>query len=94
MALLSYVGIPRNAPNLQAAREFVDTVLSPDYQRVQAEVSCAGVVNPQTRLDPEFERKFYASPAVVEASQPMPWAVYNAQRTELNNRFQRDIEGK
>lgn len=90
-AIAAYAAIANNAPNVEGAHLFLNLVLSEEYQRVFAETDFGVPVNPLTRLDPA---SFPVTTAMVERARQVPWAIYNAKRTELNSRWQREIESK
>ena len=94
IAVVSYIAMAKNAPNAEAARQFINLVLSADYQAVQTEMAFGGYVNPNTKLKPEFVEKFLIKPADIEKASLMPWEVYLNKRTELSGRWQREIEKK
>lgn len=90
-AIASYAAIAKGAPNPEAAHLFVNLVLSEEYQRALAETDFGVPANTQTKLDPA---RFPVTPAMLDRARQVPWAVYNATRTELNSRWQREIESK
>lgn len=94
IAIAAYVAIAKNSPAKDAALQFVDLVLSAEYQAVQAEMAYSGYVNPNTKLNPEFAKNFLIKPEVIEKASLMDWDVYLAKRSELNGRWQRQIESK
>ena len=94
MIIPAYVAIAKNSPNQEAAQHFVNLVLSPEYQKLQAEMAYGGAVNPKTKLDPRFAKTFPINREVIDKAQLMPWDIYNAKRLELNARWQREIETK
>jgi putative spermidine/putrescine transport system substrate-binding protein len=94
MIVAAYTAIAKNAPNMEAARQFVNLVLSPEYQKMQAEIAFGGPVNPNTKLDAQFAKSFPITKDVIDKAHLMPWDIYNAKRLDLNARFQREIETK
>lgn len=94
IAIASYVAIAKNAPAREAARKFVELLLSPEYQAVQTEMAFGGYVNPRTRLSEQFARTFLVKPEDIEKASLMRWDVYLARRAELNSRWQRQVETK
>ena len=87
----NYIAIGKGAPNLAASQQFLNLALSEEYQRVKAELDFNVPVNPQTKLDPA---KFPITQEIVNNAKPIPWAVFNTKRTELNERWQREIESR
>ena len=94
IAIVAYGAVAKNSPNIDAARQFLNLVLAPEYQALQAQMSFSGYVNPKTKLEPEFAKKFLVTPQVIEQASLMPWDVYLAKRSQLNTRWQREIESK
>ncbi|MCD6672123.1 MAG: extracellular solute-binding protein [Burkholderiaceae bacterium] len=94
IAIASYVAIARNAPAREAARRFVELLLSPEYQSVQTETAYGGYVNPGTKLREEFAKTFLVKPEDIERASLMPWDLYLSRRQELNARWQRQVESK
>ncbi|MBP6819116.1 MAG: extracellular solute-binding protein [Ferrovibrio sp.] len=94
IAVAAYIAVAKNAPNAEAARQFVNLVLSPEYQAAQTETAFGGYVNPNTKLSPDFVSKFLLKPEDIEKASVMSWDVYLAKRTELSGRWQREIEKK
>lgn len=94
IAVASYVAIAKGSPASAAARQFVDLLLSAQYQGLQTEAAFGGYVNPNTRLREEFTRTFLVKPADIEKASLMSWDVYLSKRADLNARWQRQIESK
>jgi putative spermidine/putrescine transport system substrate-binding protein len=94
IAIAAYVALAKNSPAKDAALQFINLILSPEYQAVQAETAYSGYVNPNTKLNPEFAKNFLIKPEVIERASLMNWDVYLAKRSELNGRWQRQIESK
>jgi len=94
LAIAAYVSIAKNSPAPKPAREFVNLLLSPEYQATQAELAYSGYVNPNTKLRPDFAKTFVIKPDDIQKAAGMPWDVFLAQRQALNSRWQRQIETK
>jgi putative spermidine/putrescine transport system substrate-binding protein len=94
IAIAAYVGVAKNAPAKDAALKFIDLILSPEYQAVQAEMAYSGYVNPNTKLNETFAKTFLIKPEVIDKASLMAWDVYLAKRSELNSRWQRQVESK
>lgn len=94
IAVPAYVAIAKNAPALEAARRFVDLLLSPEYQAIQTQMSFGGYVNPNVRLPDEFLRTFLVKPQDIEKASLMDWETFLTKRRELSARWQRQIETK
>jgi putative spermidine/putrescine transport system substrate-binding protein len=94
LAIAAYVSIAKNSPAPKPAREFVNLLLSPEYQATQAELAYSGYVNPNTKLRPEFAKNFVVKHEDIQKAGGMAWDVYLAQRQALNSRWQRQIETK
>jgi putative spermidine/putrescine transport system substrate-binding protein len=94
IAVASYVAIAKNAPARDAARQFVDLVLSPQYQALQTEVSYSGYVNPKTQLTAASAKTFLVKPSDIEKATLMDWDTFLAKRKELTTRWQREVEAK
>lgn len=94
IAIAAYVTIAKNAPNLEAARHFVDILLSAEYQSVQTQMAFGGYVNPNTKLPEAFAKTFLVKPDDIAKASGMPWETFLAKRAELSGRWQRQIESK
>lgn len=94
IAIASFVSIAKNAPQPDAARQFVNLLLSADYQAIQTTLSFGGYVNPKTRLDPAFAKTFLVRPEDIQNASLMNWPTFLEQRTQLSARWQREIESK
>lgn len=94
IAVASYVAIAKNAPAKEAARQFVNLLLSAQYQALQTQAAFGGYVNPNTKLSPEFTKTFLVKEDDIRQASLMSWDVYLAKRAELNARWQRQIESK
>jgi putative spermidine/putrescine transport system substrate-binding protein len=94
IAVASYVAIAKNAPANEAAKRFVDLLLSPEYQALQTEVSYSGFVNPKTKLSPQGEKTFLVKPADIAKATLMDWETFLAKRKDLTARWQREVEAK
>jgi putative spermidine/putrescine transport system substrate-binding protein len=94
IAVASYIAVAKNSPAKEAARQFVDLVLSPQYQGLQTEASYSGYVNPKTQLSPQFEKNFLIKPADIQKAALMDWDTFLAKRRELTQRWQREVEAK
>ena len=94
IAVASYVAVAKNAPARDAAKTFVDLVLSPQYQGLQTEASYSGFVHPKTQLSPAFEKNFVIKPADMQKATLMDWETFLGKRRELTTRWQREVEAK
>jgi putative spermidine/putrescine transport system substrate-binding protein len=94
IAIASYVAIAKNAPNVEAARHFVDILLSAEYQAVQTQIAFGGYVNPNTKIPEEFAKTFLVKPDDITKASVMQWDIFLAKRTELSSRWQRQIESR
>lgn len=94
VAVAAYVAIAKNAPARSAARQFVELLLSPQYQALQTEVSYSGYVNPKTQLSAHVEKDFLVKPADIQKATLMDWNTFLAKRRELTQRWQREVEAK
>jgi len=94
IAVASYVAIAKNSPAPEAARQFVDLLLSPQYQALQTEVSYSGYVNPKTQLTAESAKTFLVKPADIAKATLMDWETFLAKRKDLTTRWQREVEAK
>ncbi len=94
IAVASYVAIAKDAPARDAARQFVNLLLSPEYQAVQAATAYSGIVNPKAKLSPELESTLLVKAADVENASLMDWETFQSKRRELTTRWQREVESK
>lgn len=94
IAVASYVAVAKNAPARDAARQFVDLVLSPQYQALQTEVSYSGYVNTKTQLSAQSARTLLVKPADIEKATLMDWDTFLARRKDLTARWQREVESR
>jgi putative spermidine/putrescine transport system substrate-binding protein len=92
VAMAHYFGIPKNAPNIEAAYKLADTMLSPEVQKVFGQKAYTGVVNSKTRLDAEFLASFPVTPDAVATAGDVPWDIYQRDRVKLAERWQREIQ--
>jgi putative spermidine/putrescine transport system substrate-binding protein len=90
----AWVAIAAGAPNMEAAAQFVDLLLSPEFQAYLAEQTGSGYVNPSTQVSPEFAKRSPLTRQMLEKGEPAPWGIYNERRVQLNERWQREIEAK
>lgn len=92
VALSQYLAIPKNVPNREDTLKIADLMLSPGYQKVLAETDFMVPANSQTQLDPAFAASFPVTPAVSANAKTVSWKEYNAQRVQLSERWQREIQ--
>jgi putative spermidine/putrescine transport system substrate-binding protein len=94
IAVAAYAAIAKNAPARDAARRFVDLLLSADYQAVQTQMAFGGYVNPNTKLSDDFLKTFVVKAQDIEKASLMDWNAFLAKRKDLSTRWQRQIESK
>jgi putative spermidine/putrescine transport system substrate-binding protein len=94
IAVAAYAAIAKNAPARDAARRFVDLLLSAEYQAVQTQMSFGGYVNPGTKLSEDFLKTFVVKPQDIEKASLMDWDTFLSKRRDLSTRWQKQIESK
>lgn len=87
-----FITIPKNAPNMEDAQKLANLLLSPEYQRVMAEMIFGGPVNMKTQLDPAFAAKFPVTKELAAGASQVPWSEYNKHRVQLAERWQREVQ--
>jgi putative spermidine/putrescine transport system substrate-binding protein len=89
-----YAAIADGSPNMDAAAKFLDLMLSPEFQAMIAEQGGVAFVNARTVLDPSYAKTSPLTADVMAKGEQPPWEIFNAKRIEMNERWQRDLEGK
>jgi|GEM_PF-6908743 len=91
VAMSSYIAMPKNAAKPEEAQLLANMMLSPEWQAYMAEKAAMGPVNSKTQLPDAVAKTFPSAQDMANAGQ-VPWAQYNAQRTQLAERWQREIQ--
>ncbi|MBB6309989.1 extracellular solute-binding protein [Xanthobacter tagetidis] len=89
-----YAAIAEGTKNTDAAAQFINLLLSPEFQALMAEQGGVAFVNTKTELSPDYAKTSPLTREVIAAGKQLPWDVFNANRIVLNERWQRDIEAK
>jgi putative spermidine/putrescine transport system substrate-binding protein len=89
-----YAAVAEGSKNLDAAAKFLNLMLSPEFQAMVAEQGGVGFVNTKTALNPNYAKTSPLTDEVMAKGEQPPWDVFNASRIEMNEHWQRDLEGK
>jgi putative spermidine/putrescine transport system substrate-binding protein len=89
-----YAAVADGSKNLDAAAKFLNLMLSPEFQAMVAEQGGVAFVNTKTVLNPNYAKTSPLTAEVMAKGEQPPWDVFNASRIEMNERWQRDLEGK
>jgi putative spermidine/putrescine transport system substrate-binding protein len=89
-----YAAIAEGSQNVDAAAKFVNLMLSPEFQAMMAEQAGVAYVNTRTVLNPAYAKASPLTAEVLENGEQPAWDIFNASRIEMNERWQRELEGK
>jgi putative spermidine/putrescine transport system substrate-binding protein len=89
-----YAAIADGSKNVDAAVKFINLMLSPEFQATMVEQGGVAFVNTKTAVSPDYVKSSPLTAEVIAKGKQPPWDIFNASRVEMNERWQRELEGR